>query len=354
MKTILVTGACGFIGSNFVRLLSAETSYRLVNLDKLTYAGNLENIADLAGECNRFVQGDICDRALVERVLKDEKPWAVVNFAAESHVDRSILDASPFLQANIAGVQTLLEAIRNQPVDRFLHISTDEVYGDKEGKESSSEEAPLLPSSPYAATKAAADLLCFSYRRTYGLPIMVTRSSNNYGPYQFPEKLIPLLIRNGLNNLELPIYGDGNQIRDWLYVEDNCRAILGVLEKGQIGSIYNIGTGEERTNLEIVDAICTALAERKGIPISKLKKRIRSVKDRPGHDRRYAIDTSKVRNEFGWKPRIDFAAGIKQTVDWYLDHFDWILRVTSGEYRNYYESVYARAWSKGQSAERIE
>ena len=354
MKTILVTGACGFIGSNFVRLLSAQTTYRLVNLDKLTYAGNLENTADLAGEDNRFVQGDICDRALVERVLKDEKPWAVVNFAAESHVDRSILDASPFLKTNIAGVQTLLEAIRNHPVERFLHISTDEVYGDKEGKESSSEEAPLLPSSPYAATKAAADLLCFSYRRTYGLPIMVTRSSNNYGPYQFPEKLIPLLIRNGLNNLELPIYGDGKQIRDWLYVEDNCRGILSVLEKGRDGAIYNIGTSVERTNLEVVEAICVALAERKGIPLSKLKGRIHSVTDRPGHDRRYAINTSKVRNEFGWKPRMDFAAGIKQTVDWYLDHLDWISRVTSGEYRNYYESVYAHAWGKGQSAVRVE
>jgi dTDP-glucose 4,6-dehydratase len=343
MKTILVTGGCGFIGSSFVRLLSAQYSYRVVNLDKLTYAGNLENTADLAGENNRFVQGDICDRALVERVLKDEKPWAVVNFAAESHVDRSI--ASPFLKANIAGVQTLLEAIRNHQVDRFLHISTDEVYGDKEGKESSSEEAPLLPSSPYAATKAAADLLCFSYRRTYGLPIMVTRSSNNYGPYQFPEKLIPLLIRNGLNNLELPIYGDGKQIRDWLYVEDNCRGILSVLEKGRDGAIYNIGTSVERTNLEVVEAICVALAERKGIPLSKLKGRIHSVTDRPGHDRRYAINTSKVRNEFGWSPRMEFAAGIKQTVDWYLDHLDWISRVTSGEYRNYYDSVYRHSWN---------
>src|SRR6266850_2901246 len=269
MKTILVTGGCGFIGSSFIRLLSAQHSYRVVNLDKLTYAGNLENSADLAGEDNRFVQGDICDRALVERILKDEKPWAIVNFAAESHVDRSILDAAPFLRTNIGGVQTLLEAIRLCPVERFLHISTDEVYGDKDGRELSSEESPLLPSSPYAATKAAADLLCFSYRRTYGLPIIVTRSSNNYGPYQFPEKLIPLLIRNGLYNLELPIYGDGKQIRDWLYVEDNCRGILSVLEKGRDGAIYNIGTSVERTNLEVVEAICVALAERKGIPLSK-------------------------------------------------------------------------------------
>ncbi len=345
MKTILVTGGCGFIGSSFVRLLSAQRSYRVVNLDKLTYAGNLENTADLAGENNRFVQGDICDRALVERILKDEKPWAIVNFAAESHVDRSILDAAPFLRTNIGGVQTLLEAIRSYPVERFLHISTDEVYGDKDGRELSSEESPLLPSSPYAATKAAADLLCFSYRRTYGLPIIVTRSSNNYGPYQFPEKLIPLLIRNGLNDLELPIYGDGKQIRDWLYVEDNCRAILSVLEKGQIGCVYNIGTGEERTNLDVAEGICAAIADRKKLNPKKIAERIRYVTDRPGHDRRYALDTSKVRAELGWKPNMDFAAGIKQTVDWYLDHLDWISRVTSGEYRNYYDSVYRHAWN---------
>ena len=345
-KTILVTGGCGFIGSNFIRLLNVGDDYRIVNFDKLTYAGNLENVTDVASERNRFVQGDICDQQFVEAILKEEKPWAVVNFAAESHVDRSILDASQFLQTNIAGVQSLLEAIRNHPVERILHVSTDEVYGDKEGKEPSCEDSQLCPSSPYAATKAAADLLCFSYRRTYGTPVIVTRSSNNYGPYQFPEKLIPLLIRNGLNNLEFPIYGDGKQIRDWLYVEDNCRAILSVLEKGREGAIYNIGTSLERTNLEVVEAICVALAERKGIPLSKLKRRIRSVTDRPGHDRRYAINASKVSNEFGWKPRMEFAAGIKHTVDWYLDHLAWISRVTSGEYRKYYESVYTQAWGK--------
>src|ERR1044071_4716261 len=251
MTTILVTGGCGFIGSNFIRLLSAETDWRVVNLDKLTYAGNLRNLADLPKLRIRFVQGDIHNQDLVRRVLKEEKPWAVVNFAAESHVDRSILDAAPFLQTNISGVHSLLEAMLDFPVERFVHISTDEVYGDKEAKAPSSEETALLPSSPYAGTKAAADLLCLCYRRTYGLPVIITRSSNNYGPYQFPEKLVPLLIRNGLDDLELPIYGDGKQIRDWLYVEDNCRAILGVLEQGQIGSIYNIGTGHERTNLEV-------------------------------------------------------------------------------------------------------
>jgi dTDP-glucose 4,6-dehydratase len=344
MKTILVTGGCGFIGSNFVRLVSANTDWRVINFDKLTYAGNLENVADLYHERIRFVQGDICDRALVERILKEEKPWAVVNFAAESHVDRSILDASPFVQTNIGGVQSLLEAARKYPVERFLHISTDEVYGDKEGQEPSTEESSLSPSSPYAATKAAADLLCLSYRRTYGSPIIVTRSSNNYGPYQFPEKLIPLLIRNGLNGLELPVYGDGKQIRDWLFVEDNCQAILDVLENGKVGSIYNIGTSEERTNLDVVHDICAAIALRKGEESEKLEARIRFVTDRPGHDRRYALDATKIRSEIGWKPRAVFAAGLKQTVDWYLDHSGWISRVTSGEYRKYYDSVYSQAW----------
>ncbi len=344
MKTILVTGGCGFIGSNFVRLLNAETDWRIVNLDKLTYAGNAENVADLPPPRHRMIHGDIADPALVEEVLKEEKPWAIVNFAAESHVDRSILDAAPFVQTNIGGVQTLLDAVRAHPVERFLHISTDEVYGDKEGKEPSTEDSPLSPSSPYAATKAAADLLCFAYRRTYGVPVIVTRSSNNYGPYQFPEKLISLLIRNGLNGLELPVYGDGQQIRDWLYVEDNCRAILAVLDKGQVGSIYNIGTGEERTNLEVVEAVCAAVAEALGSSPAKLKGRIRFVADRPGHDRRYALDTSKIRREIGWRPRVEFDKGLRRTVGWYLEHADWIAHVTSGEYRKYYETVYARAW----------
>ena len=347
MKSILVTGGCGFIGSNFVRLLCAESNYRVVNLDALTYAGNLENTAGISADQLRFVHGDICDRGLVEKILIEERPWAIVNFAAESHVDRSILDATPFLQTNIGGVQSLLEAARKYPVDRFLHISTDEVYGDKEGKPASTEEFPLNPSSPYAATKAAADLLCFSYRRTHGLPIIVTRSSNNYGPYQFPEKLIPLLIRNGLNDLDFPIYGDGKQIRDWLYVDDNCRGILSVLENGKVGSIYNIGVGEERSNLEVVEAICVAISQRRGVDIGILKARIRYVTDRPGHDRRYAIDTTKVFGETGWVPRMTFSVGLKQTVDWYLDHEEWTTHVTSGEYRKYYDTVYAQAW--GQS-----
>jgi dTDP-glucose 4,6-dehydratase len=341
-----VTGGCGFIGSNFVRLLCSQSPWHVINLDKLTYAGNLENLADVPTERLHFVRGDICDRELVERILRVDKPWAIVNFAAESHVDRSILDPSPFIDTNIAGTQTLLDAVRTHPVERFLQISTDEVYGDKEGQGSSTEEAPLAPSSPYAATKAAADLLCFSYRRTYGVPVLVTRSSNNYGPYQFPEKLIPLLIRNGLNGLEFPVYGDGRQIRDWLYVEDNCQAILMVLEQGRIGSVYNIGTSQLRTNLDVVNAICAAIAERTSIDLAQLKRRIRFVTDRPGHDRRYAIDTARVRDEIGWQPRMEFDHGLKQTVNWYLDHTDWIAHVTSGEYRKYYDTVYSESWGR--------
>ncbi len=346
MKTILVTGGCGFIGSNFVRLLATTTDYRIVNFDKLTYAGNLENVADIDPTRMRFIQGDICDRELVERILGEEKPWALVNFAAESHVDRSILDSTPFLHNNIGGVQALLEAVRRVGVERFLHISTDEVYGDKEGKAPSNEESGLAPSSPYSASKAAADLLCFSYRRTYGLPIVITRSSNNYGPYQFPEKLIPLLLRNGLAGLDFPVYGDGQQIRDWIHVEDNCRGLLAVLERGQLGSIYNIGTSEERTNLAVVETICRAIAAHQGVDAEQITARIRYVTDRPGHDRRYALDTSKVRNELDWAPQVDFPSGLQRTVDWYLSHVDWVGRVTSGEYRKYYESVYTQSWGK--------
>lgn len=348
MKTILVTGGCGFIGSNFVRLLLQSNEWRVVNLDKLTYAGNLENLEGIQVENYRLVRGDIADRILVEQLLQEETPWALVNFAAESHVDRSILDASPFLQTNINGVQVLLDAVRRYPVSRFLQISTDEVYGDKDGKEASTEEAPLAPSSPYAASKAAADLLCFAYRRTYGLPILITRSSNNYGPCQFPEKLIPLLVRNGLAGMKLPVYGDGGQIRDWLYVEDNSRAILAVLEQGHAGSIYNIGTGEERTNLEVVKVICALVAKEAGLDLEELHASIQFVTDRPGHDRRYVLNAEKIRREIGWSPKTTFYAGLNRTVRWYLDHKDWVTRITSGEYRTYYEAVYAQAW--GQSS----
>lgn len=343
MESILVTGGCGFIGGHFVRLLCAEKKFRVVNLDKLTYAGNLENLADIAADF-RFVRGDIADRELVERILRNERPWAIVNFAAESHVDRSILDAAPFLQTNIGGVQGLLEAVRKFPVERFLQVSTDEVYGDRLGKDAATEESVLSPGSPYAASKGAADLLCLAYRRTYGLPIIITRSSNNYGAFQFPEKLIPLCIRNAVAGLKLPIYGDGGQLRDWLHVEDNCRAILAVLEGAEPGSIFNIGAGTERKNLDVVRTICGAVAAAAGWDREPMESDLEFVTDRPGHDRRYALNTDKITRQLGWSPRMDFAAGIEATVRWYLSHAEWIARVTSGEYQKYYDSVYLRAW----------
>ena len=345
MDSILVTGGCGFIGSHFIRLLCREEKFRVINLDKLTYAGNLENLSDLAGAF-RLVRGDIGDRELVNRILEEENPWAVVNFAAESHVDRSILDAAPFFQTNIVGVQTLLEAIRRVPVKRFLQVSTDEVYGDREGKDAAAEDSVLCPSSPYAASKASADLLCTAYRRTYGLPIVITRSSNNYGPFQFPEKLIPLCIRNAQAGMKLPVYGDGWQIRDWIYVEDNCRAILAVLKSAEPGSVYNIGGAGERKNLDVVRAICRAVATQTGQNRDAVENHIEFVADRPGHDRRYALATEKIRREIGWSPQTDFAAGLEATVRWYLSHPEWIARVTSGEYQQYYDSVYARTWGK--------
>jgi dTDP-glucose 4,6-dehydratase len=282
--------------------------------------------------------------------LKDEKPWAVVNFAAETHVDRSIVDPSPFLQSNIGGVQTILEGICRYPVERFLHVSTDEVYGDTSGKNPSSEDAALAASSPYAATKAASDLLCLAYFRTYNTPILLTRSSNNYGPYQFPEKFIPLLIRNSLEGLDFPIYGDGKQARDWVYVEDNCRAIRAVLQKGKIGAVYNIAAGEERTNLEVVHAVCNVMAERHSADLSRLLRQIRFVADRPGHDRRYRLDCSKIQSELGWSPQVSFREGLERTIGWYLSHKQWIDRITSGEYREYYESVYEQNWRRGNLA----
>ncbi len=344
MTTVLVTGGCGFIGSHFVRMLSNFSGVRIVNLDKLTYAANPENLGDIAVPYYEFIRGDIAEQELVEDILRREKPWAVVNFAAESHVDRSILDSSPFLQTNINGVQVLLECVRKYPVERFLQISTDEVYGDREDKAPATEDSCLLPSSPYAASKAAADLLCLSYRRTYDLPIIITRSANNYGPHQFPEKFLPLVLRNALAGMKLPVYGDGGQIRDWLYVEDNCRALMMVLEKAEPGAIYNIGTGEERTNLSVVRAICTALAKQLRVDSRRFEQHIESVADRPGHDRRYVLNTAKVAREIGWTPSTPFAEGLERTVRWYVDHPQWVKGVTSGEYLNYYDAVYSRNW----------
>jgi dTDP-glucose 4,6-dehydratase len=349
MESILVTGGCGFIGSHFVRSLGAKGKYRIINLDKLTYAGNLENLADVENSNYRFVQGDIGDPDLVCRIMQEERPCALVNFAAESHVDRSILDSLPFLQTNITGVQVLLDASRKYSVQRFLQISTDEVYGDNEGQEPSSEQSALAPSSPYAASKAAADLLCLAYRRTYGLPILITRSSNNYGPCQFPEKLIPLMIRNALSGEALPVYGDGLQRRDWLYVEDNARAIVQAVETGAVGSVYNIGAAEERTNLEVVQLLCRFVAEASHGDPDALLSRIRFVTDRPGHDRRYALKSDKARQELGWAPQFSLETGLRRTIRWYLDHQEWVKRVTSGEYRNYYQAVYTRGWARSST-----
>jgi dTDP-glucose 4,6-dehydratase len=346
--TLVVTGGCGFIGSHFVRLvLRQRPGWRVVNVDALTYAGNLANLRDIdAHPAYTFVRGDIADAGFLDGILGTHHPQAIVNFAAESHVDRSILDATPFLRTNILGVQTLLDAVRRHHVERFVQVSTDEVYGDAEGMATFDETAPLRPSSPYAASKAAADLLCLATHRTHRVPVTIARSSNNYGPFQFPEKLLPLMIRNALARQPLPVYGDGAQVRDWLYVEDNCAALLRVLEAGQIGRLYNIATGEYRTNLEVVQAACQTVAAETGRPASAVEALISYVPDRPGHDRRYAIDATRIRSELGWRPQTRFANGLRATVRWYLDHQEWTAQVTSGEYQRYYEAVYQRRWQQ--------
>ena len=335
---ILVTGGAGFIGSNFIRcLLSPEGSpaipYQIINLDKLTYAGNLENLADVsASEDYQFVQGDICDGRLVEKLLESGVE-GIVNFAAESHVDRSLYDPDIFIQTNVVGVQVLLDASIRHRIKRYIQISTDEVYGsltpDAPGFR---EDTPLAPNSPYSASKAAADLLVRSYFKTYGLPVIITRCSNNYGPYQFPEKLIPLLITNAMEEKPLPIYGDGLNIRDWIHVQDHCRALRVILEKGREGEIYNIGGEGERTNLEITEIVLRLL--------NKPKSLIRYVTDRPGHDRRYAIDFSKLKNALGWSPAYPLQEALGQTVRWYIDHEEWWRRIKSGAYRDFYQKHY--------------
>lgn len=322
---LLITGGAGFIGSNFIRyILREHPEWQVVNLDKLTYAGNLANLRDVEDNPRyRFVRGDIADRELVEKLFQEEKFDVVVNFAAESHVDRSILDSSPFIETNVKGVQVLLEAAREFEIRKFVQISTDEVYGSLGSDDPPfTEESPLLPNSPYSASKAAADLLCRAYFRTYGLPVVITRCSNNYGPYQFPEKLIPLMITNALEDKPLPVYGDGQNIRDWLFVEDNCRAIALVVEKGKPGEIYNIGGGEEKRNIDVVKAILRILGKPEGL--------ITFVKDRPGHDRRYALDTGKIRREMGWQPTVSFEEGLTQTVKWYFENRSWWERNRAG------------------------
>jgi dTDP-glucose 4,6-dehydratase len=330
---ILVTGGAGFIGSAFVRLAIAQTDFRVINLDKLTYAGNLENLAEVEGnERYRFVHGDICDEARIDSVLSEEKPDAIVHFAAESHVDRSILSPEPVIQTNFRGTFTLLEGARKHNTARFVHVSTDEVYGSLEAPLEATEAFPLNASSPYSASKAASDLLARSYFVTYKVPVLITRASNNYGPYQFPEKLIPLMIANALEDHPLPVYGDGMQVRDWLYVEDHCRGILAVLRKGREGEIYNIGGNRSLPNLEVVHQVLTLTGKPESL--------IRYVTDRPGHDRRYALSSEKLTRETAWQPLTDFEDGLGRTIEWYRNHASWVARVRSGEYRTYYEKNY--------------
>lgn len=331
---ILVTGGAGFIGSNFVHyMMAAHPDYRIVNLDKLTYAGNLENLRAVEKDDRyAFVHGDICDADLVHSLLRDNKIDAIVNFAAESHVDRSILGASEFVRTNVMGTTVLLEASKDYTLTKFVHVSTDEVYGSLGPEGRFTEHSPLHPNSPYAASKASADLLALSYQHTFGLPLAITRCSNNYGPYQFPEKLIPLMIANAMNDKPLPVYGDGGNVRDWIHVTDHCSAIDAVLLKGGTGRVYNIGGNSERKNIDIVKMVLKALGKPETL--------ITFVKDRPGHDRRYAIDGAKIERELGWRPSIAFETGIARTIDWYRENTSWWQRIISGEYKEYYRRMY--------------
>lgn len=349
MKNVLVTGGAGFIGSNFIQyILERQKDIDvLVNLDLLTYAGNLENLKSVEDDPRyRFVQGDICDQNLIDALFRKYQFDTVVHFAAESHVDRSIIEPEVFLTTNILGTQTLLNASKDHwklvPEDkysreyrvgvRYLQVSTDEVYGALGTTGMFTEATPMSPNSPYSATKASADLIVRAYYETYGMPVNITRCSNNYGSYQFPEKLIPLMIHNALEDKPLPVYGDGMQIRDWLHVRDHCAAIVAVLEKGSPGEVYNIGGNNERTNLEIVHLILKCLEKPENLIVH--------IQDRPGHDRRYAIDSTKITTQLGWRPGYTFEQGMKETIQWYLDNQTWVARVTSGEYQNYYCKMY--------------
>lgn len=334
---IIITGGAGFIGSNFVfHMLREHPQDRVICLDKLTYAGNLSTLAPVMGQDNfRFVKADICDRDAVYSLFEEEHPDVVVNFAAESHVDRSIENPAIFLETNIMGTAVLMDACRKYGIQRYHQVSTDEVYGDLPLDRPDlffTETTPIHTSSPYSSSKASADLLVLAYHRTYGLPVTISRCSNNYGPYHFPEKLIPLMIINALHDKPLPIYGDGLNVRDWLYVEDHCRAIDLILQKGRVGEVYNVGGHNEMKNIDIVKLICKAL----GKPASL----IHHVTDRKGHDRRYAIDPTKIHEELGWLPETKFADGIKKTIQWYLDHEDWWQPIISGEYQQYYQKMY--------------
>lgn len=334
MRNILVTGGAGFIGSNFVRMVLAEQpDYTVVNLDKLTYAGNLENLKGfLDNPRHKFVKGDICDGELVESLINENKIDAIINFAAESHVDRSITGPKIFIETNVTGTLKLLEVARDKKIERFIQISTDEVYGELGPTGKFTEQTALSPNSPYSASKAAADHLVKAFGHTWGLRYNITRCSNNYGPYQFPEKMIPLMINNALNDKELPVYGDGLNIRDWLYVYDHCTAVWKVLTEAPAGEIYNIGGCNEKTNLEVVRIILNRLDESESL--------IKFVKDRPGHDRRYAIDAAKIMGELSWKPSVTFEQGIERTIDWYLENKTWLNDIICGDYQKYYEQMY--------------
>lgn len=349
--SILVTGGAGFIGSNFVLDWLAQSDEPVINLDRLTYAGNLENLASLANDPRHiFVQGDICDRALVDTILQQNQPRALIHFAAESHVDRSIHGPSAFMRTNIDGTFTLLEAARDHWRNlneagkrrfRFHHVSTDEVYGSLTSDQAPFTETSLYqPNSPYSASKAASDHLVRAWHHTYGLPVSTSNCSNNYGPFQFPEKLIPLMITHALAGKPLPIYGDGQQIRDWLYVTDHCAAIRRILEDGRVGAVYNVGGWNELANLDIVAQVVALLDELRPNPVGSYARLITHVTDRPGHDRRYAIDARKIEQELGWRPMETFATGLRKTVLWYLDHQDWVGRITSGEYRQWIDQNY--------------
>lgn len=350
MKNILVTGGAGFIGSNFIKYVLEKNEYNVINLDLLTYAGNLENLKDISNpDKYTFIKGDICDKDLVQSIFEKYDIDTVVNFAAESHVDRSIENPEIFLQTNVYGTVNLLEnAKKYWKIDKenkysteykqgvnYLQVSTDEVYGALGKTGMFTEDTNIQPNSPYSASKASADLFVRAYHNTFGLPTNITRCSNNYGPYQFPEKLIPLMINNCIENKSLPVYGDGMQIRDWLHVKDHCTAIFTVLQKGKIGEVYNIGGNNEKANIEIVKLIINALGKSEDL--------ITYVKDRPGHDRRYAIDNSKITNKLGWTPSYTFEQGIKETVQWFIDNQEWMKNIVSGDYMKYYDNMYKKA-----------
>ena len=350
MKTILVTGGAGFIGSNFVKLMLANhPDYKIINIDALTYAGNLENLKDIDRSLNyEFIKVDIRDREKIEEIFKNNEINSVVNFAAESHVDRSIEEPEVFLTTNIIGTQVLLDTAKKywklnpkdkyckeyKPGVKFLQVSTDEVYGALGETGMFVETMPLMPNSPYSASKASADMIVRAYNEKFGMPVNITRCSNNYGPYQFPEKLIPLMINNCLKEKDLPVYGDGMQVRDWLHVSDHCSAIDTVLHKGKDGEVYNIGGNNEKANIEIVKLIIGTLDKSEGL--------IKYVKDRPGHDRRYAIDNTKITTELGWEPAYTFEQGMKETIQWYLENANWIESIISGDYANYYDKMYSK------------